>query len=124
QVFEQTIAQAFIRGDLLDLPAGPLGVVAGAEYRGFEYSLRFLSNPGPFSGFNVGDPEAGSSGFYDIFGETLIPLVKDQPFFQNVELGLGARYSWAEFENGLTGERRAPKGSWTYKAELNWEVVD
>jgi outer membrane receptor protein involved in Fe transport len=124
QVYEQTIAQAFIRGDLLDLPAGPLGVVAGAEYRGLEYSLRFLSNPGPFSGFNVGDPEAGTNGFYDIFGEALIPLVKDQPFFNSLELGVGARYSWAEFENGLTGFRRAPKGSWTYKAEMNWEVVD
>ena len=124
QVFEQTVAQAFIRGDLLDLPAGPLGVVAGAEYRGLEYSLRFLSNPGPFSGFTVGNPEAGSNGFYDLFGEALIPLVKDQPFFNSLELGLGARYSWAEFENSLTGRRREPQGSWTYKAEMNWEIVD
>jgi outer membrane receptor protein involved in Fe transport len=122
--YEQIISQAFIRGDLLELPAGPLSVVAGAEHREIEYGLRFTSNPGPFSGFNVGNPEAGSSNFDDLFAEALVPLIKDAPFAQSLELGLGVRYSWAQFENLLTGARSEKRGSWTYKAEANWAVND
>ncbi|MDZ4371859.1 MAG: TonB-dependent receptor [Phenylobacterium sp.] len=122
--YEQIISQAFIRGDLMELPAGPLSIVAGAEHREIEYDLRFTSNPGPFSGFTVGNPEAGSSNFDDLFAEALVPLIKDAPFAQSLELGLGARYSWAQFEDLLSGARSEKRGSFTYKAEANWEVVD
>jgi iron complex outermembrane recepter protein len=122
--YEQTIAQGFISGDLFELPAGPVAVVLGAERRELEYSLRFLSNPGPFSGFNVGDPEAGSSNFSDVFAETLIPIIKDMPFIENLEVGLGFRYSKSQFEDLLTGNRTGTRGSYTYKAELNWKAND
>jgi len=122
--YEQTIGQFFISGDLFELPAGKVAVVLGAEHRGLEYSLRFLSNPGPFSGFNVGQPEAGASGFNDLFTETLIPIVKDLPFVESLEIGLGFRYSWAQFEDLLTGRRTDARGSATYKAEMNWKAND
>ncbi len=122
--FEQTIAQAFVTGPVAELPAGEMQVVFGAEYRGFEYSSVFLSTPGPFSGFTVGDPEAGSNAFYDLFTEASIPLVKDAPWAQSLELALGARYSWSEFEDKIGGSRRAPRGSASYKIELNWQPID
>jgi outer membrane receptor protein involved in Fe transport len=124
ELYTQTIAQAFVSGNLFEVPAGPVPIVLGAEHREFDYSLRFLSTPGPFSGFTVGDPEAGTSSFNDIFAETLIPIVKDKPFFNSFEIGLGARYSWARFGNELTGQHTETRGSATYKAELNWEVMD
>lgn len=122
--FEQTIGQAFVSGVVMELPAGEVPIVFGAEYRGFEYSSRYLSSPGPFSGFTVGDPDAGTNAFYDIFGETVIPLVKDVPFFQTLELSLGARYSWSEFEDKISGASRSSRGSASYKAELNWQPLD
>ncbi len=121
---EQTIGQAFLTGDVFELPAGVVPIVFGVEHRSFDYSIRFLSNPGPFSGFTVGDPEAGSSSFNDLFAETVIPLVKDMPFVQNLELGLGARYSYAQFENNLTGQKTQGRGSSTYKVDLNWKSTD
>ncbi|UTP38771.1 TonB-dependent receptor [Phenylobacterium sp. LH3H17] len=122
--YEQTIGQFFISGDLFELPAGPVPIVLGAEHRGIEYNLRFLSNPGPFSGFTVGLPESGSSAFNDLFGETIIPIVKDMPYIESLEIGLGFRYSWAQFEDLLTGARTDNRGSATYKAELNWKAND
>jgi len=121
---EQSIAQAFVSGTVMELPAGDLQVVFGGEYRGFEYSSRFLSSPGPFSGFNVGDPDAGTNAFYDIFGEALIPLARDLPWAQTLELSLGARYSWSEFEDKLKQVGRDSRGSAAYKAEMTWAPVD
>ena len=121
---EQSIAQAFVSGTVMELPAGDLQVVFGGEYRGFEYSSRFLSSPGPFSGFNVGNPDAGTNAFYDIFGEALIPLAKDLPWAQTLELSLGARYSWSEFEDKLKQVGRDSRGSAAYKAEMTWAPVD
>lgn len=121
---EQVVAQGFVRGELLDLPAGALSVVGGFEHRELQYARRFTSNPGPFSGFTVGNPEAGESNFNDLFVEALAPLAKDLPLISNLELGLGARYSWAQYENLLTQDRSEARGSAAYKAELNWEVND
>lgn len=121
---EQSIAQAFVSGTVMELPAGDLQVVFGGEYRGFEYSSRYLSSPGPFSGFNVGDPDAGTNAFYDIFGEALIPLAKDMPWVQNLELSLGARYSWSEFEDKIKNTGRDSRGSAAYKAEVTWAPTD
>ncbi|WP_309644531.1 TonB-dependent receptor domain-containing protein [Phenylobacterium sp.] len=122
--YEQTVAQFFISGDLFEVPAGMVPLVLGVEHRGLEYSLRFLSNPGPFSGFNVGNPEAGGSSFNDIFAETLIPLIKDVPYIDSLEIGLGFRYSKAQFEDQLTGAKTDSRGSQTYKAEMNWKAND
>lgn len=124
QQYIQTIGQAFITGDVFELPAGAVPIVFGLEHREFDYDLRFLSTPGPFSGFTVGNPESGGSAFNDIFAETLIPVVKDMPFVNSLEIGLGARYSWARFENKLNGQHTETRGSATYKAEGNWEVND
>jgi iron complex outermembrane receptor protein len=122
--FDQTVGQAFVRGDVFEVPAGMVGMVFGAEYRGFEYASRYLSSPGPFSGFTVGDPDGGTNAFYDLFAETLIPIAKDMPFIQNLEVSLGARYSWSEFEDKINSVSRSPRGSASYKIEANWEPIE
>ena len=123
-LLEQSVGQAFVRGPIGKLPAGDVQSVFGVEYRGFEYSTRFLSNPGPFSGFNTSDPEGGTNSFRDVFGELLVPLLKDAPYAQTLELSLGARYSESEFYNKVKSIGRDARGSWAYKAELNWQPVD
>ena len=121
---EQNVAQAFISGPAFTLPAGDVPVVLGVEYRAFDYSFGFLSNPGPFSGFNVQDPEAGNNEFRDVFGETLIPILKDVEYAKSLELGLGFRYSESQFNNKINGVKSATRGNWTYKADVNWEPLD
>lgn len=121
---KQQIAQAFITGPVYELPAGDLSFVLGAEYRGFEYNFDPGAASGPISGANTQDPDKGTNSFKDIFGEVLIPLLKDQNYIQNLELSLGARYSESEFADKITGESVGPRGSWAYKGELNWTIND
>ena len=118
------IAQAFITGPIYELPAGDLSFVLGAEYRGFEYNFDPGAASGPISGANTQDPDEGTNSFKDIFGEILIPILKDQNYIQNLELSLGARYSESEFADKITGESVGPRGSWAYKGELNWTIND
>ena len=121
---KQQIAQAFITGPIYELPAGDLSIVLGAEYRGFEYNFDPGAASGPISGANTQNPDRGTNSFRDVFGEMLIPIVKDQPYIQALELSLGARYSESEFADKLTGETVGPRGSWAYKGELNWTIND
>ncbi|MFN3511486.1 MAG: TonB-dependent receptor domain-containing protein [Phenylobacterium sp.] len=121
---KQQIFQAFVTGPIYELPAGDLSFVLGAEYRGFEYAFDPGAASGPISGFNNQNPDRGTNSFRDIFGELLIPLVKDQPYIQALELNLGARYSEAEFADKISGQKVDARGSWAYKAELNWTIND
>ncbi|MDP2260395.1 MAG: TonB-dependent receptor [Caulobacter sp.] len=120
----QQIAQAYVTGPVYELPAGTASVVFGAEFRGFDYSFDPGAASGPISGFNTQSADSGTNSFSDIFAEALIPLVKDAPFAQSIDLSLGYRYSWSEFEDRITGDSRASRGSPSYKIELNWAVVD
>lgn len=120
----QQIAQAYITGPVYELPAGTASVVFGGEFRGFDYSFDPGAAGGPISGFNTQSADSGTNAFYDIFAEALIPLVKDAPFAQSVDLSLGYRYSWSEFEDRINSVSRASRGSPSYKIELNWAVVD
>ncbi|MDP3633914.1 TonB-dependent receptor domain-containing protein [Phenylobacterium sp.] len=118
------IAQGYVTGKVAELPAGDVAIVLGAEYRGFEYNFDPGSASGPISGFNTQNPDRGTNSFKDVFGEIAIPLVKDQPFVQSLELALGARYSQNEFADKIAGDKVELDGVWAYKAELNWEVND
>jgi len=121
---KQQIGQAYIRGPLFTLPAGEMQAVLGVEYRGFEYSFDPGSASGPISGFNTQNPDEGNNQFKDIFGELLIPLVKDLPFAQSVELNLGVRYSESDFTDKINAVSVGPRGSWAYKAEVDWQIME
>jgi iron complex outermembrane receptor protein len=121
---KQQIAQAFVRGPVYELPAGKIEAVFGAEYRSFEYDFDPGSASGPISGFTTQNPDRGSNAFYDLFGEALFPIVRDAPFAQSLDLTLGYRYSWSEFTDEITGVKVGPRGSPSWKIDLNWAVID
>lgn len=124
-VLTQQIGQGFIRGDLFQLPAGPVQTIFGVEYRAFEYSDRFLSSPGPFSGFNASDPDQGKNDFLDFFTEASLPIVRDLPFAQSVDVTVGFRTSNFSFTRFLPSFAESPEqSSESYKVELDWEVTD
>lgn len=120
----QQIGQAYITGPMFETAAGEARAVVGGEYRGFDYAFDPGAASGPISGFNTQSPDSGTNAFYDLFGEALIPLVKDAPYAQSVDLSLGYRYSWSEFKDRINNVSRSSRGSPSYKIELNWSVVD
>lgn len=122
--FKQEILQGFVRGELGRLPAGPVGVVLGAETRRFHYTFAFRGAPGPFSGFNVGDPDGGRNSFKDVFTEALLPVVRDLPFARAVDVNVGFRRSKAAFTDIINEVDSPGRSSNAWKAEVNWSVAE
>ena len=112
----QSVVEFSADGDLFALPAGMVQGAFGAGYREMSYDFRPDSGlqPGLVAGFNQQLPSSGAQNWIDVFGEVLVPIVKDLPFAQDVSLSLGYRVS----ENSISGSH----DSW--KANLEWEVND
>lgn len=90
----QHVLHADIGGTLLELPAGPLGVALGAEYRREKSieDLDILTNTGGNSG-NLLPDTIGSFDVREVFGELNVPLFADRPFFHDLSVLGAVRYS-------------------------------
>lgn len=83
----QKLAGASISGDLFQLPAGPLAVALGFEYRKEESSS--IADPLTQSGQNAGNAIPPTFGKYDVregYVEARVPLLKDAPFAKQLSL--------------------------------------
>lgn len=117
----QTIAEANLQGGLFMLPAGDIRFALGASYREQEYE--FLNDTLTTQGrsyldqalgiYPSGDAR-GQINAKEVYGELLIPILADTPFFHELNLEVGGRYS----DYNTTG------ASWTYKALADWAVTD
>jgi iron complex outermembrane recepter protein len=115
-VVNQDVINADLQGTIFKLPAGDMKFALGAGYRRIAYSYlpdAEIQAGDPFT-YNTQTPTKGASPVKEVFGETLIPLIKDVPFFESVNLDLAGRYS----DYDLTG------GSATYKGDIDWAVMD
>src|SRR5690606_8147686 len=119
--FRQTIVEANFQGGLFALPAGDVRAAAGASYR--EMAYEFTNDTLTTQGRSFIDQALGiyPSGEVDaaidvkeVYGELLIPVLADTPFFQELNLEVGGRYS----DYSTTG------GSWTYKVLADWALND
>ncbi len=126
--YDATIKQdgvtAEISGSLFDLPAGPVDLAAGVEWR--KQSLDLTSNADPalldtaaertafFSGLrgvpgnalfywltNVGTAE-GSENVKEAFAELAVPILKERPFFHELSLNGAVRYTDYSVSGGVT----------------------
>lgn len=90
----QQVVQGNISGSLFDLPAGPVGVAIGGEYRRETSSSDndALTNLGLNGGNALGDTR-GSFDVKEAFGEINVPLLSDTPFFQSLTLRGSGRIS-------------------------------
>jgi iron complex outermembrane receptor protein len=120
----QQIAQAFLRSDLFDMPAGVASGVLGFERRKFTYDFDPGTGGGPISGFNTQDPEGGDNVFEDIFLEALFPLVRDARGAQALDLNVGFRRSESQFTDRINDVKNKKQSDNAYKAELSWTPVD
>jgi iron complex outermembrane recepter protein len=128
--FTQKIAQAYITGELGELPGGMASVVLGAENRKFTYKFNPGALSGPIAGPNTGTPDDGRNSFTDFFGELLIPIASDRPWARELELNLTARHSKAKFFDNLAATRNPPtdpngsSSDWSYGATLSWQPIE
>ncbi|HEY8521938.1 MAG TPA: TonB-dependent receptor [Gammaproteobacteria bacterium] len=117
----QDVIEATAQGGIGELPAGELRVAVGVSQRknDFEYlpdatreTNSVVDIPvGTFGQANV----VGSTEVNEIFGELLIPLLRDKRLARELELELGYRYS----DYGDTGGE-VP----TYKALFSWRPIE
>lgn len=116
--FTQKVAQAYVTGELTDLPGGPLSMVLGAESRKFRYAFDPGSLFGPIAGFNTGTPDLGTNTFLDFFGELRAPIM------DTVEVSLTARSSKSDFNDIQNSVDGAPSTDWAYGGTVTWSPID
>ncbi len=119
----QSVVSATIAGDLGDYgirspwATDGAGIALGTEYRREELDLRVDNS------FATGDLAgqggatlgvAGDFDLYEIFGEIRVPLVQDVPFFQEVTLEAGYRFS--DYSLGFDTD--------TYKIGGDWRPIE
>lgn len=119
-VTKQDYVSAVIGGDLGEvkspLATTPIAVSLGVEYRqeSSDYQPDFASQADISPGFGATFPIFGEYDVQEVFGEAIIPLVEDQPFFQSVNLELGYRSS--DYSTSGSVE--------SYKAGADWAPID
>jgi len=122
--FLQQIVQAFATGDVIDLPAGPITAVIGAESRRFEYSFDPGAASGPISGFNVQDPAGGTNSFRDQFAELAIPVLRNAPMAKDLDISVAYRNSSSRFKEEVTGVESPKRRDNTWALNFNWVPTD
>lgn len=119
-------AQAVLTGDFgytVGSASAPISFAVGAEYRKYTNS-RIPDNlaqvPGELGGAGGAIlPFSGEYDVYEAFGELIAPLVSDKPFFDDLSVEAGVRYSkYRVFSAG-----NPSNDAWTYKVGLNWAPV-
>ena len=90
----QSVVQGILSGSLFDLPAGPLGIAIGGEYR---KESSFSDNDALTNqGLNAGNLLPDTAGEFDVkeaFAEVKVPILADTPFFELLELGGAVRFA-------------------------------
>lgn len=113
-IFERQVAGGSLSGTLFDLPAGPVAVAVGVEYRKDSYQ----STPSAMDlnkeyGAASSNALSGSFDVKEVFGEIRIPILSDTPFFDTLAIEGAARYS----DYSTVG------GVFTWKAGGEWAPV-
>ncbi|AUN32150.1 TonB-dependent receptor plug domain-containing protein [Niveispirillum cyanobacteriorum] len=92
----QQVAAFNVTTDLFDLPAGPLGIAVGAEYR--EEKSDQETDSATAQGLLFTNAIPRRKGSYDVaeyYAEALVPLLSDM--FLAKELTLDGAYRWADY---------------------------
>lgn len=115
-IYEQTYIEGSIGGKLFELPAGPLGAAFGFHLRKDEIvdtpgEITLANNAWGSSGAGITEGDEETSEAYVEFA---VPLLRDLPLVQDLNLSLSGRYT----------DTKTSGGASTYKVGLNWAVND
>ncbi|HEY2346029.1 MAG TPA: TonB-dependent receptor [Xanthomonadaceae bacterium] len=108
-------------GDLFDLPAGAAKLAVGGDSRKEYENVRvdpLTKIPSGATGCALpqetcGTPLQGGFDLKEVYGELFVPILKDQPFFYQLNLDLGTRYS----------KYNIFKGNDSNKVALEWRPI-
>jgi iron complex outermembrane recepter protein len=116
QDIKQDIVEVSAQGSLFALPAGDVrfSVVAGQRTQNYDYTPDSrLAQAGNIEAANAQTPTRGKLSAKEIAGELLIPLLRDRPMFESLNIGVAYRYSDYNFSGGNS----------TYKIDGDWTVI-
>lgn len=115
-IYEQAYVEGNIGGQIMDLPAGPLGAAFGFHLRRDEIE----DTPGDITlaenawGASAAGITAGTEDTREAYAELAVPLLRDLPLVQSLALSLSGRYTDTKTSGDAT----------TYKVGLNWAIND
>jgi len=119
---QQTVIEATIAGELVDLPAGPLGFAAGVTNR--RESGKFNVDQASFIGIDPSSPLQNVLGTFETkeaYAETLIPLMSDNEgipglgsFIRSWDIEAAVRY--------VDNNRAGGATTWTVGTRLNLDL--
>lgn len=119
-------ARAVINGDFgftVPSAADAVQFAVGAEYRKYsalQASDSLAKQAGELGGAGGAAPDInGGYDVYEAFGELVVPLVQDKPFFEELTVKGGARYSSYKVNAATNPSYQTT----TYKGELTWSPV-
>lgn len=99
-----------------------INFAVGAEYRSYgaiQTSDLLASTPGELGGAGGAAPEVdGGYDVYEAVAEIVVPLVQGKPFFENLSLEAGVRYS----DYSVRAPGSPAYDAWTYKVGGTWDT--
>jgi iron complex outermembrane receptor protein len=115
-VYKQITWNAFLTGDLFELPGGTAGAVVGFEYRRDEINSQpdSVASNGLFWGFFSDQGAKGDKEIKEVFGELELPLLAGVPGFQELDVKLAGRITDEEFYGT----------NYTYSGQIGWRPVE
>ncbi|NJM36004.1 MAG: TonB-dependent receptor [Rhodomicrobium sp.] len=122
--YDQTYVEAIFDGNLITLPAGDVGVAFGATWRRDEITdtpgPNRLNSPPSSSGSYVfleglAGITTGTSRTVEMFGEVNIPVLRDVPAFESLDVSGSLRW---------TDVNTVSQPDLTWKAGVDWRLTD
>ena len=93
---QKAFAWNFVNSNIKELPAGPLGIAFGYEWREERGSDTPDSQVNALGSAATGTPRKPTSGGFsvkELYGEVVVPLIADAPMAELFELSLATRWS-------------------------------
>ncbi|CAN7575933.1 TonB-dependent receptor plug domain-containing protein [Caulobacter sp. LjRoot300] len=112
--YTQYSFEGSISGDLFTLPAGPVGAAFGATYRKdkLDDTPGYNAQNANYWGYSTAGRTKGSDDVKEVYGELAVPVFKDLPMVEKLDLSLSGRYT--DYKSYGSDE--------TYKVGLNWQL--
>ncbi|MBW8859203.1 MAG: TonB-dependent receptor [Caulobacter sp.] len=112
--YTQYSFEGSISGDLFTLPAGPVGAAFGVTYRKdkLDDTPGYNAQNANYWGYSTAGRTKGSDDVKEVYGELAIPVFKDLPMVEKLDLSLSGRYT----------DYKSYGSDHTYKVGLNWQL--
>jgi len=120
--YTQTSLEGFVTGDAMELPAGKLSAAVGALYQRDEILDRPSNTTltgNEFFGSQAGITQ-GVQTTTAIFGELVVPLIRDKPLIESFEVTASARHS--EIQSEHNDGRKVKEPGFNYRFTANWGI--